>query len=207
MSQNESSSFGRFLFGLFAGVVLTVLYVRFGFVLPGALGWEQKVISKAIVTAAEMDLYNPNSHPMVQRRALAIVLANKPETFLEIDAAIGNRFFNEFMRRKADRKSQLIRSQSTGIDLALKQPNLAKYLSNKSGSTDEKTIKNSLLIGQIRDDKFLHNFLRLRYPDASDEVLSFLVKHPEITDHLRLTERTTKLPGVLIDPKKISISK
>jgi hypothetical protein len=167
----ESNPVWKFVCGVMIGVVLSWAYVRFGFTLPGILGWTGKVSSEAIVMTAEGTLYDPHATADVRKRALAVIVGQKPSLFLEIDAALDNRFYEEALRRKAVRKAQLIRSETSGYDVALSKPALRKVLETKHGATDDDSLKRRMLIARIRDDEFLNSYLTRRVPDLNSDQL------------------------------------
>lgn len=171
----ESNPVWKFVFGLMVGVALSWAYVRFAFTLPGILGWTGKVSSEAIVITAEAQLYDPQATVDVRKRALAVIVGQKPNLFLEIDAALDNRFYEEALRRKAVRKAQLIRSETSGYDVALSKLALRAHLERKHSAQDADTLKRQMLIARIRDDEFLNGYLTRRFPDLNSDQLAATV--------------------------------
>lgn len=163
----ESDPIWKFVFGLLIGVVLSWAYVRFGFTLPGILGWTGKVSSEAIVMTAESTLYDPQATIDERKRALAVIVGQRPALFLEVDQVLNNGFYEEALRRKAVRKAKLIKGQISGYDMALSKPALREVLEKKHRATDDETLKRRMLLASVDDDEFLSSYLKRRFPDRT----------------------------------------
>lgn len=174
--EKESNPLWKLLGGVVFGVVLTWLYVRFGFELPGIARLGQKVAAEAVVTTAEVDLYDPAAPLENRQRALAMVISEKPELFLEIDESIGGRFFHEAMRRKAVRKAKLLKHRDKAYDMALEKPALREVYERKHGVRDRDRLKRAMFIADIRRDEFLYDFLTGQFPQASPNELAEIVQ-------------------------------
>ena len=74
--------------GVVIGVSLSWAYVQFGATLPYNLGWAGNDASDAVLVTAERKLYDPNAEVDVRKRALADMIGQQPDLFLEIDAAL-----------------------------------------------------------------------------------------------------------------------
>ena len=190
----ESNPFANFVIGLLIGVGASFLYIRFGIEMPAAIGVGQRITSEAIVKTAELELFNNSNPPLVRHRALAMILANKPETFLEVDRAIGHRFLNEFLRQ-----------HQTGYPLngpvVVNPPNEDPL--TISPSMVGTTVINAGVLGSSgirvanKSPSILRAMLQQKYPDASDEVIDFLVANPETHSQSDQTGRRAALPNEL----------
>ena len=179
MSSSEESAVWKFVCGLVTGVVLTFLYVRFGIQAPGAIGLGQKLTTEAVVKTAEMDLYNARQPPIVRRRALAVVLANRPELFLEVDQRINNTFFNAFLQH-TQRQDQPGRIDADAIGTT------RLIGSSGSGTFQSVRLDSQSIHSLVRDpsgkpigigiptSSILEGRLRKQFPEASEEVIRFL---------------------------------
>ena len=177
------SQFGKFLVGLVVGVVATFVYIRFGVELPGAAGVGQRITTEAIVKTAEFEFHNTANDPIVRRRALAVILANRPDEFLQIDAEIGNQFFDAYLRQSKVKNrvgTNVFDSQSERFGYGT--PTLAKFGNqtvNLVGVADANRIPD------LKKQTSLRGVLiASMYPDASSEVIDFLVRHPELDRQL-----------------------
>lgn len=173
--KRESDRVLKFFFGLVSGILLTILYIRFGFELPGIVGVEQRVVSAEVVKTAELDLLNSNASTSARQRALAVVLANQPEKFVEIDSAIGNKFMAEYLRQH----NALPLHSSIAPEVIGPVPSIEQLVAE----TQNKTIGKGLVVGTSisrpsRIEK--EREFRSEYPDASEETILFLVDHPEL---------------------------
>ena len=186
---NESDRVLRFLFGLVCGVVLTILYVRFGFPLPGLIGLEQQLISKSVVKTAETDLLNPHADIKVRQRALAVVLANEPETFVEIDSAIGNQFMSEYLKRNNTNPYQIAIPSPTVNDIMPSLEQLVQQTKSKPIGGGLVLDKSNNIMLPSRGESEID--LRAKYRDASDETIQFLLKHPELRPTPSLSSRAS----------------
>lgn len=173
--KNEASSIGKYIAAMLCGVVLTFLYVRFGYNMPGVVQLGSKVASEAVVTTAEVDLYNSKAPHKVRQRAMAIVVGQRPDLFIDVDDAIGNQFFEEVLRRKAVRKAKLIKQRMRAYGMALAKPALRRHQEKRFGVKETDLLKQRMLIADIRDDEFLDGYLRRYFPEASGEDLADLV--------------------------------
>ena len=171
----DSGSIGKFLVGMLAGVALTGLYVRFGYKLPGILGLGKKLSENAIVTTAEIDLYDHEQAEDVRKRALAVVIGQRPELFMELDASGGNRIYEEVLRRKAVREAKLLKGRLTAYDAALSKPALRRHFEKKHRVSGTETLKRSMLKSDLRDEDYLYGYLTRRFPDASLDQLADIV--------------------------------
>ncbi len=182
MSNQEGERFWKFLLGMITGMVLTFLYVRFGFEMPGPLGLEQKLISRAVVTTAEFDLYNSSASDLTRRRALAIVLANQPDLFLEVDAAIENRFFQEFLRRHSPDEYRSPRLPLGPESVIAGQPAVRFGVRPPVATPVSPRPTRPTVSGQVIGTLPALGLAPpgTRFPDASEEVLDWLPGPPDL---------------------------
>ena len=173
--EKERSPIWKFLGGLALGVGLTYAYVRFGYSLPSVLKLGEKVKSNAIVTTADVDLYDHKAPLEVRQRALAVVVGQQPELFIEIDNATNHVFLEDVLRRKAVRRAKLAKGSFDAYDVALDKPALRRFLEKKHGAKDTDTLKRRMLIAAIQDDEYLHRYLRARFQQATRDELADLV--------------------------------
>jgi len=173
--EKESNPLWKFVGGMLLGMGFAYLYVRFDYSLPSVLQLGSKISSEAVVTTAEIDLYDPKAPPDVRHRALAVVISQKPELFVEIDEAIGNQFFEEILRRKAVRKAKLLKHRLRTYDIALERPALRRHQEKRFGVKDTKSLKHIMFINDIRNDEFLFAYLSRHFPGASGHQLADLV--------------------------------
>ncbi len=163
--------------------------------MPSAIGVGQRITSEAIVKTAELELFNNSNSLLVRHRALAMILANKPDVFLEVDQAIGHRFLNEFVRRHGsmDATPGSLAETSHGKRL----PTIAP---SKVGTTviQAGTVIGSPKIGVAKQSNFIvEPLLRQKYPGITPETVDFLVAHPEIQIPAIQIGRQAALPGTL----------
>jgi len=173
--KSEASSIGKYVAAMLCGIVLTALYVRFGYTAPTVVQLGSKVAAEVVVTTAEVDLYDSKAPHEVRQRALAIVVGQRPDLFVEVDDAIGNQFFEEVLRRKAVRKAKLIKQRMRGYEMALAKPALRRHQERRFGVKETELLKQRMLIADIHEDEFLDSYLRRRFPEASGDDLANLV--------------------------------
>ena len=174
----ESNRFLNFAGGLLLGVGVCFLYVRFGIQMPAAIGVGQRITSEAIVKTAEFELLNESNSHLVRHRALAMILAQKPETFLEVDQAINNRFLGEYLRQHYDKRISNEPLVSNGLN---KQPLTINPSKVGTSFVNSGTVLGTPPVGvAAKPDFVLDAMLRQKYPAATDEVINFLIKHPEL---------------------------
>lgn len=167
MSANtdDSPSVMRFIGGVFFGVVMTLGYVRYAWTMPDVAQLPGKITEAAVVTTAEIDLYDPRAAPEVRRRALAVVMSQNPELFVEIDHELGGRLMEETLRREALRETKLLKHQMSAYDIAIDKPALREALERKHGSTsDDEELKRRMLLSALRDEDFSCWYIRTRFP-------------------------------------------
>lgn len=192
----DSNPLANFAIGLLLGVGASFLYIRFGIEMPSAIGVGQRITSEAIVKTAELELYNSRNPPLVRHRALAMILANKPDVFLEVDEAIGHRFLNEFVRRHGStdmRNKALISGDNLDSQLQTISP-------SKVGTTviQAGTVLGSPVIGVAgKSNVVAESMLRQTYPDVTDETIKFLRAHPDIQVPSIQLGREASLPNML----------
>lgn len=190
----ESNRFFNFVIGLLIGVGAAFLYIRFGIELPAAAGVGQRITSEAIVKTAELQLFNPSNSPLVRHRALAVILANEPEKFLAIDQAINHRFLSEYLRQH-----QAGFPQNGPVVLEPNSDHLSTISRSKVGTTmlHSSAISETPSIGVAKRPNFVTQaLLRQKYPDASSEIIEFLVAHPELRSKSQPVGRQASLPGI-----------
>ena len=199
MAGNESNKFVNFVFGLVVGVGASFLYIRFGIELPAAAGIGQRITSQAIVKTAEFELFNAGNSPLVRHRALAVILANQPEKFLEIDQAINYRFLNEFIQRHRDGSPLnvpvIVNESDKGVTTISR---------SKVGTTvvDAGAVAGIPTISRPNGSDFVTRALmQQKYPEASHEIIEFLVTHPETRARSTQVGRQASLPKVLQLPE------
>jgi hypothetical protein len=195
MAGNESNPFFNFVAGLLIGVGASFLYIRFGIELPAAAGIGQRITSEAIVKTAEFELFNASNSPLVRHRALAVILANRPETFLEIDQAINYRFLNEFIQRHRAGfpldGPVIVNEPATGLTTISR---------SKVGTTvvDSGAIAGIPTVRRANESDFVTRaILQQKYPEASRETIEFLVAHPETRANPAQVGRQASLPNLL----------
>ena len=181
MAQDNSGSLTKFFLGVGVGVTMSFVYVRFGISgLPGILGLGQKLTENAVVSTAEFDLYAAETDPAVRYRALAVVVANKPELFIHFDQATGGQIMEEALRQKAIRTAQLLKAKFDSYDKALALPELRKAqvrsLGGLSDQIDDHALKRRMLWRDIQEEEFLQYFLAKTYGErTSDEVCDLIL--------------------------------
>ena len=89
--------------------------------IPDVVQLPGKITEAAVVTTAEIDLYDPRAAPEVRRRALAVVMSQNPELFVEIDHKLGGRLMEETLRREAVRETKLLKHQMSAYDIRYRQ--------------------------------------------------------------------------------------
>ena len=60
-SNSDSPSILRFLAGVLLGVVMTIFYVRYAWTMPEVVRLPGKITEAAVVTTAQLDLYDPKA--------------------------------------------------------------------------------------------------------------------------------------------------
>ena len=175
MARQDSSSIGTYVVGVVCGVALTYAWVWFGYSLPGVVRLAGEVASEATVSTAETGLYSPDADIEVQQRALAVLVAHRPELFIDVDTAIDHQFLEEVLRRKAFRKTKLIRQQFSAYETALSKPALRKRLESRHNVTETEALKRRMLVAAVHEDEFLNAYLQRHFPDHSGDRLAEFV--------------------------------
>ena len=177
MAQQESDSpVLRFLGGVVLGVIMTFAYVRYAWAMPDVAKIPGKITEAAIVSTAEIDLFNPNSSDDVRRRALSVVMSQTPDRFVEIDRQLGDPLLEEVLRREAVRKSRRLKHRMSAFDMALDKPALRMAMERKHGRVeDDEELKRRMLLSAIDDDDFVSWYLRTRFPNLNPDARINLV--------------------------------
>ncbi|QDT63536.1 hypothetical protein [Calycomorphotria hydatis] len=171
MAANDSDGFSwmQFFLGLAVGVGLTFGYVRYGWELPAILQLPGKVGDAAVLTTADMDLYDFDQSLEVRQRALAVVLGRQPDLLMELDEQFEHQMLNELLRRKALRKAQILKQKFDAYDKGLEQPKIRQILERKYREQDTLALKQRMLHADIRDDEFLWRYLEEKFPEQGYE--------------------------------------
>ena len=168
MSNPESPNpIWKLISGAVIGIVLTWAYVRFGYKLPGIAQIGATVTSEAAIATAEAQFYDPAADVAARKRALATIIANQPELLIELDDAVGNRLFDELLRRKAVRQAKLLKHRDRAYDIALEKPALRKLYEKKYGVTDLNLLKRKMFIADIARNEILAEYLGRHFPHAN----------------------------------------
>ncbi|MCA9248226.1 MAG: hypothetical protein KDA42_13955 [Planctomycetales bacterium] len=169
--EQESNSLWKYVTSVACGALLCYAYVRFGFELPGILGIPQRISSEALVTTAEMSLYDCDASDTERLRALSMVLANRPELMLEVNQQLDGAILETVLRRKAVREAKLLKQRVAAYDMALQKPALRSLNERKHKIRDLAKLKRAMLADDLHENEFLIGYLRRRFPDASSDEL------------------------------------
>lgn len=156
----------KFIVGVLFGVVLTYLYVRFGYQLPGVARLPATLSAEAIVATAESTLYDVNAPPENRRRALAVIVGQRPELFVDVNDQLDDRFYDEVIRRRAVREAKLLKASHSAYGKVLAKSALRAVYEKRYAETNDERIKRRMLIDAIRDKPLLSEWLDRRFPEA-----------------------------------------
>lgn len=187
--RNDSNLLTKIVCGALMGVALTWAYVRFGFELPGVARIGAKVTSEAVIATAEVDLYDVHAPLQTRQRALAVVMGQKPELFIEVDGALGNQFFEEVIRRKAVRQAKLLKGRLRAYDMALDKPALRAMYEKRFHVKDTEILKRRMLLADVRDEEILHRYLKRHFSQATLDELTGVV--------LNVYQNELRAPGTI----------
>lgn len=168
MGDTESSSFAKYFGAVVFGITITYAYVHFGYQPPVAFQLAGKATSEAIVTTAEVDLYNPSAEDSIRQRAMAVVLGQQPELLIELNQELDNQILFELLRRKALRKAKVLKQEMSAYEKALSHPALRARLETKYNVTDTVSLKRSMMLAAIKDAPFLYWYLNRQFPNSTE---------------------------------------
>ena len=106
MAAERPGSFSRYVVGVVFGIAMTYAYVRFGYALPGLVQLGSTVASEAVVSTAEIDLYDYGADIEIRQRALAVVLGQRAELLIEIDNELDHQILEEVLRKESAAQGQ-----------------------------------------------------------------------------------------------------
>lgn len=168
MASDDSPSIMKFIGGVLLGVVMTYAYVRYAWAMPEVVQLPGKITEAAVVTTAEIDLFNPDASDEVRQRAFSVVMSQKAEEYVQIDRELGSPLMEEVLRRKAERATRLLKHQMSAYDVALEKPALRKALERKHGATDDdEELKRRMLLAALQEEEFTCWYLHRQFPNLT----------------------------------------
>ncbi len=153
--------------GIVIGIILTFLYIRFGWTPPVLLQLMNVVKSLPDMVIAESILSNPSATPAQQQRAIITLIKYDDKLYKDIDAEIG--FTGMVIRKRVDRKLLLLRNEMKASDRIKKFPNLRDSMTERYGGEDW---QKGWYARRIRKDKFLSYHLKQMFPESSIEEIA-----------------------------------
>ncbi len=170
MSKKRSDFPFQSLLGVTFGVILTLLYVRYGYTPPWFFQLMGKFSSIPELTVVEITLDNPESSLVEKQRAISARIANNPEFYIEIDNTIDNKFTKEVIGRKIKRKLQLLRGYVERLEISEEHESIRDNLKNRPGGI--KGWKINMIAKQIQDEPLLFDYLKKRFQSSSPEEIA-----------------------------------
>ncbi|MGD2119903.1 MAG: hypothetical protein PVG66_16210 [Chromatiales bacterium] len=158
-NDETTSSFGSGLAGLLGGILLAIVYIKFGFSLPGWLQPAETFQQGLTWRLASLTVDDNNLEELQREIALQM---QDPDFYVASDNALGGFITQELVwRDKTVRSLTLLRAEVNNL--------------RRLSADQHEGIKNSIqrllqnLPAETRQEKqLLSDFLRLRFPQASD---------------------------------------
>lgn len=153
----------KFLLGLVAGTLLSILYVVFNLQLPEFMQIPGLVRGGIISSTTEEQLYDIGGDVAARQRALVVYFDNRAGDAAAIDEAAGSPFLNALHAARAAREARLLSAQWDAYDKTLSQPALREALVRRHGAEDNESLKQAMLWEARGDFPFLSQWLAARY--------------------------------------------
>jgi hypothetical protein len=170
MSKKRSDFPFQSLLGVTFGVVLTLLYVRYGYTPPWFLQLIGKFSSIPERTVVEITLDNPESSLAEKQRAIVTRIAHDSEFYIEIDNATDNRFTTEVIKRKIKRKFLILQGYVEGLETLEEREGIREKLKNRPGGI--RGVKIEMIAKQILGEPLLLQDLKEKYQTSSPKEIA-----------------------------------
>ncbi len=162
----------KFFLGLFAGALLSFVYVRYDVELPEWMQLPHVLRENIAATAALSDLYDLSRGEDVRRRALEVYFQTQAKKAAQLDADYGHPFFKNLYHKEATRQARILQQAWSAFDVALSKPALRSSFERKYGVSDPLALKQAMLAEQLRKKhKFLASWLKKTYGDVPNDQL------------------------------------
>ena len=159
--------------GVAIGMILTILYVKFGFTLPGWLQPVETVKDSFISLSASLAVDENNLAEL--QREIAVKM-KQPSYYTSLDNSLDNFITEEVVwRTRTKRTLKLLQDQIKAVDARSGQ-----FAPTLSGALDR------LPKRLIKEKELAHKYLQRRFPDRTDsEIIAELIRLP-LTEVLQM---------------------
>ena len=165
--------------GAAVGIVLALLYVKFGFALPAWLSPVKEIEGLVVATAAA--LATDGSELAELQRGIALEIGRDPEYYTRIDNALGQFITAEVTwRERTKRDLMLLRGTAR---------QLAEQSADRSGPlrASMERLLGSLVRRTKAERALAYDFLRLRFPGMTDAEIVAQLTTISVVDLLQIT--------------------
>lgn len=157
---------------LILGSVLTYVVLEFGYSPPIILDLPNKVkaIPEQLIASSFID--DPEADLKQKQTAIAIMIKNSSNYFIEIDNALNNQFTHAAINKITDHRLLLIKSYTQEFANILENDthsSLKKFLIERYQTTSVTEIKIHIMQDKIAEDPFVYAELKKRYPEMTDQ--------------------------------------
>ncbi|WP_339725612.1 hypothetical protein [uncultured Paraglaciecola sp.] len=160
------------LLSLLLGCVLTYAVLELGYSPPTILDLPNKVKAIPEQLIASSFIEDPKADLKQKQTAIAIMIKNSSQYFIEIDNASNNQFTHAAINKITDHKLLLIKSYTLEFANLLEKntyPSLRKHLIERYKTTSVTELKIQIMKHKIAEDPFVYAELKRRYPGRTDE--------------------------------------
>lgn len=171
----------KYLMGLLTGVLLTFVFVQFGWRLP-----TEVISSEAEKAVAEWRLFDDQAPHEVRLRALAKLVSVDPTLLIEGKVTLEGDVYEDVLRGEALARAQELRNAFHDYERLAGQDHrhdwFKKLLQDRHGVGDWPTAMRLEVRDKMIEDRFLFGYLRKRYPEATKDDMVDIVLNSTGTD-------------------------
>ena len=159
------------LLSLLLGCVLTYIVLEFGYSPPTIMELPSKVKAIPEQLIASSFIEDPEADLAQKQTAIAIMIKNSSDYFIEIDNASNNQFTYAAINKITSHRIQLIKSYTLEFARLLESdtyPELKKHIIERYQTSSITELKIQVMKDKIEDDPFVYRELRKQYPGMTD---------------------------------------
>lgn len=161
--------------GLLVGCLLTYAVLEFDYSTPDIIDLPNKVKALPEQLIASIFIEDPKASLAQKQKAIAILVKNSEDYFIEIDNASNNQFTLAAVNKITEQRISLVKTYTVQFAKVLTSddyPSLKQHIINRYQTSSVNELKVKVLIEQIIQDAFLHEELKKRYSGQSDEQIA-----------------------------------
>jgi hypothetical protein len=160
------------LLSLLLGCVLTYAVLEFGYSPPTILDLPNQVKAIPEQLIASSFIESPEADLTQTQTAIAIMIKNNSDYFIEIDNASNNQFTHTAINKIANHRIHLIKTYTLELARLLEDdtyPDLKKHIIKRYHTASVTELKIQVMKDKIAEDPFVNGELKKRYPGMQDE--------------------------------------